>query len=165
MGDPDAPQPSPDPAKDEPDRILETGLGFWSSKTLLSAIELGLFTELAREPRDAETLRQEIGVHARGARDFFDALVALGYLERDELGRYSNTPDADRFLDQTKQTYLGGFLEMASTRLYPFWGSLTEALRTGEPQSEARAGVNNPDDDYFGRLYRIRRGCASSCVP
>jgi hypothetical protein len=38
--------------------IMQTGLGFWASKTLLSAVELGVFTELARGPLDAETLRR-----------------------------------------------------------------------------------------------------------
>jgi hypothetical protein len=39
-----------------PDRIVQLGLGFWDAKVLLSAIELGLFTELAIAPLDAETL-------------------------------------------------------------------------------------------------------------
>ena len=68
-------------------------------------------------------------IHA-GARDFFDALVALGMLERN-AGRYSNTPATDLFLDPAKPSYMGGILEMANARLYPFWGSLTEGLRTG----------------------------------
>jgi hypothetical protein len=34
-----------------PDAILQLGLAFWGSKSLLSAVELGLFTELAKGPR------------------------------------------------------------------------------------------------------------------
>ena len=52
---------APDPAP-----ILQLGLGFWASKTLLSAVELGVFTELADEPLDAETLRARLGLHPRG---------------------------------------------------------------------------------------------------
>ena len=37
---------------------------------------------------------------------------------------------------------------MANTRLYAFWGSLTEGLRTGQPQSEVKSG-----DDFFDTLY------------
>ena len=66
-----------------PERILQVGLGFWASKALLTAVELRLFTELARGPVDAETLRTRLKLHGRSARDFFDALVALGFLERD----------------------------------------------------------------------------------
>ncbi len=131
-----------------PDRILELGLGFWGSKTLLSAIELGVFTELARRPATAAELRERLGLHERSYRDFFDALVALGMLEREE-GVYRNTPATDFFLDRAKPSYMGGILEMANNRLYPFWGSLTEALRTGNPQNEAKIGGN-----FFAVLYQ-----------
>ncbi|MDE2365508.1 MAG: methyltransferase [Betaproteobacteria bacterium] len=131
-----------------PEKILQTGMAFWPSKTLLCAVELGVFTELAQGPESFEPLRERMGLHTRGARDFFDALVALGFLER-EGDRYSNTPETDFFLDRNKLSYIGGILEMANRRLYPFWGHLTEALRTGEPQNECKAG----GPDLFGNLY------------
>jgi O-methyltransferase domain/Dimerisation domain len=130
-----------------PDRIMQLGLGFWGSKTLLSAIELGLFTELAKGPLDSKVLTERIGIGSRSARDFFDALVALGMLER--TGEYySNTPETDFFLDRKKPSYIGGMLEMSNKRLYQFWGSLTEALRTGRPQNEAKIGENLFDAIY-----------------
>lgn len=55
---------------------MQVGLGFWASKTLLSAIEMEVFTELARHPEDLGTLRERLSLHERSARDFFDALVA-----------------------------------------------------------------------------------------
>jgi hypothetical protein len=107
-----------------------------------------VFTELARHPEDLETLRDRLGLHERSARDFLDALVALGFLERRD-GVYMNTPATDLFLDQRKPSYLGGILEMANSRLYGFWGGLTEALRTGKVQNEAKAG----DMPFFEALY------------
>jgi len=130
-----------------PEHILALGLGFWGSKTLLSAIELGLFTKLAGRALDAEALRTELGLHERAARDFFDALVALGMLERKE-GRYTNTQTTEIFLDRNKPSYVGGMLEMANARLYGFWGTLTEALQTGKPQSEIKTG-----GDFFAEVY------------
>jgi SAM-dependent methyltransferase len=130
-----------------PARIINLGFGFWGSKALLSAVELGLFTVLARGPRDAETLRLQVGLHPRSARDFFDALVALGLLKRTGAV-YANTPETALFLDRNKSTYVGGILEMANARLYRFWGSLTEGLRTGKAQNEAKTG-----EDFFGTLY------------
>ncbi len=124
-----------------PDHILQLGLGFWGSKTLLSALELGLFTELARGPKNGEALRTALGLHARSSRDFFDALVALGMLDR-KGDKYRNTPETDLFLDRNKPSYVGGILEMANARLYGFWGSLTEGLRTGTAQNEAKTGGN-----------------------
>ena len=132
-----------------PDRVMQLGLGFWGSKTLLSAIEIGLFTELANGPLDAGALSERLGLHSRGARDFLDALVALRMLERDGDGLYSNTPETETFLVRDRPSYVGGMLEMANARLYGFWGSLTEALRTGEPQNEAKSGGGN----LFEALY------------
>lgn len=131
-----------------PDQIMQLGLGFWGSKTLLSAVELGLFTELTNGAMPAEAIGERLNLHPRSLRDFLDALVSLRMLERDSEGLYSNTPEADMFLDRTKPSYIGGMLEMANTRLYPFWGSLTEALRTGRPQNEAKSGGN-----FFEALY------------
>jgi SAM-dependent methyltransferase len=131
-----------------PDAIMQLGFGFWGSKALLSAVELGLFSELADAgPLDSEELRERLGLHPRSARDFFDALVALGMLERED-GRYANTPETELFLDRAKPSYIGGVLEMANARLYGFWGSLTEGLRTGAPQNEAKDGEN-----FFEALY------------
>ena len=143
MTDPQAPA-----AHVTPDAIMQLGLGFWGSKTLLSAIELGVFSELATAGElDGEALRQRLGLHPRSAIDFFDALVALGMLERED-GRYANTPATELFLDRAKPSYMGGMLEMANARLYEFWGSLTEGLRTGLAQNEAKEG-----GDFFGVLY------------
>lgn len=131
-----------------PDQIMQLGLGFWASKTLLSAVELGLFTELAKGAMSAEVIGERLKLHPRALRDFLDALVSLRMLERDSEGLYSNTPATDTFLDRNKPSYMGGMLEMASARLYSFWGSLTEALRTGRPQNEAKTGGN-----FFEALY------------
>ena len=131
-----------------PESILQIGFGFWASKTLLSAVELGLFTELAKGPLDLEAVRTRLGLHPRGARDFLDALVSLRLLQRTD-GVYSNSPAADLYLDRAKPSYVGGLLEMANKRLYPFWAHLTEALETGEVQNEAKGGGPDP----FAAIY------------
>jgi hypothetical protein len=91
-----------------PDNIVQLGLGFWGSKTLLSAIELGLFSELAKQPLDANTICDRLKLHPRSVRDFLDALVALRMLERDANGKYRNTPETDLFLDRAKPSYAAG---------------------------------------------------------
>ena len=131
-----------------PDGILQLGFGFWASKALLAAVELGVFSILAGGPRSADGLIAELGLQRRGSIDWLDALVALGMLDRTDTG-YANTPATDLFLDRAKPSYVGGILEMSNARLYPFWDSLTEALRTGDPQNEAAHG-----EDFFAALYR-----------
>lgn len=140
----------------QPDHILQTGLAFWPSKTLLSAVEMELFTELAKHPEDLATLQGRLGLHPRAARDFLDALVALKFLER-RNGVYYNTPATDLFLDKRKPSYIGGILEMANHRLYPFWGSLTEALKTGLPQNEAKTGDPDPFTELYADPARLRQ--------
>jgi hypothetical protein len=138
-----------------PERILQTGLGFWASRALLSAVELDLFTRLAQEPSTAEELRVRLGLHPRAALDFFDALVALGFLQR-EGGIYSNSPDTNLFLDRRKPSYVGGILEMASQRLFGFWNHLTEGLRTGELQNEGKGGGPSPFAAMYADPGRLR---------
>jgi hypothetical protein len=131
-----------------PESILQVGLGFWPSKVLLSAVEMELFTHLAQGPQSLNTVQGRMGLHPRAARDFLDALVALGFLER-AGGEYSNTPATDLFLDKHKPSYIGGMLEMANQRLYGHWNHLTEAVRTGLPQNEVRSGGAS----IFAALY------------
>lgn len=138
-----------------PEYIMQVGLGFWASKTLLSAVEMGVFTELAKRPEDLPTLQGRLGLHPRSASDFFDALVALGFLRRTN-GMYANTPLADFYLDGHKPTYVGGLLEMANQRLYQHWSHLTEALRTGKQQNEARDGQGSPFEALYADPARLK---------
>ena len=135
-----------------PERIMQLGLAFWGAKTLLSAVELNLFSALGDQSMSADQLRSKLQLHPRSALDFLDALVALGMLQRSDRGEYANTPETALFLDRSKPTYVGGLLEMANARLYGFWNSLTEALRTGQPQNESKRG-GNP----FDAIYRDPR--------
>ena len=143
-----------------PERILQTGLGFWASKTLLSAIEMSLFTELSHGAEPFEALSGRLGLHPRSARDFLDALVALGFLNRSG-NHYANTPETDLFLDRMKPSYVGGILEMANHRLYPFWGHLTEALRTGVPQNEVKTGGPGVFETLYADPARLKQFLAA----
>jgi hypothetical protein len=92
-----------------PEKLLETAVAFGPAKALLTAIELGIFTELAQGPLDLQALTERLGLHPRGARDYFDLLVSLHFLERQD-GTYTNAPEADLFLDRKKPSYFGGYL-------------------------------------------------------
>lgn len=116
--------------------ILRLRMAYGASKALLSAVELGVFTTLAEGPSDCADLSARLGLHPRGARDFFDTLVALHLLRRAQ-GRYSNTPEADAFLNQERPEYLGEMMDLTNTHLYPHWSALTTALRTGQQQGHS----------------------------
>jgi predicted O-methyltransferase YrrM len=139
--------PEPDPS-----HIVQIGMGFFASKTLLSAVELGLFTKLAQRPMTALEVASSLGLHPRAVPDFPDALVALKLLQRTgegSEGLYSNTPESAAFLDRNSPDYIGGILEMANARLYRFWADLTEALKTGAPQNE----IKRSGKPMFAKLY------------
>lgn len=141
----------------DPGPILQTGLAFWASKTLLSAVEMEVFTELARHPAsDLRALQGRLGLHTRSSRDFLDTLVALGFLQRDGTGLYSNTPATDLYLDKRKPSYVGGILEMCNHRLFRFWADLTEALRTGHPQNELKHGATGMFETLYADPARLR---------
>ena len=143
-----------------PEKILQTGMAFWASKTLLSAVEMGVFTELARGPETFDALSGRLGLHPRSARDFLDALVALGFLRRTDA-TYANTPETDLFLDKGKPSYVGGILEMANHRLFGHWFHLTEALRTGLPQNEAKGSGEGVFESLYADPARLREFLAA----
>lgn len=131
---------------------MQVGMGFWASKTVLSAVELELFTHLGDESMTGEEIGRRLSLHPRAIFDFLDTLVALQFLERDGDGRdglYRNTAETAAFLDKRSPTYIGGILEMSNARLYRFWGDLTEALQTGKPQNE----IKHTGKPMFEELY------------
>ncbi len=154
-----------------PDKIMQLGFGFWGSKVLLTAVELGLFSVLADGPTTAEDLRKKLGLHPRSARDFFDALVALGMLDR-QGDRYANAPETDFFLDRKKPSYIGGILEMSSVRLYQYWGRLTDSLKSGKSQNETTSGdpfdvlYNSPEalKQFLSATTGISMGAGTACA-
>ena len=147
-------------AEVDPTRILYIGMGFWPSKTLLSAVELDLFSHLGGGSMTGEELGARVGLHPRAVHDFLDALVALRILERDgegAAGRYRNGAEAAAFLDDKSPAYIGGFLKMVNARLYRFWGDLTEALQTGAPQNEVKHGGKHMFEELYSDPARLEQ--------
>jgi hypothetical protein len=144
----------------DPSPILQTAFAFWSSKVLLTAVEFGLYTKLADRRMTGEELGAELGLHARGIADFFDALVAMQFLGREGDGpsaKYFNTPTTSLYLDQNSPRYVGGILVMLNARLFKFWHDLPEALRTGKPQNEAKHGRKGMFEELYEELPRLEQ--------
>lgn len=64
----------------DPSHIMQIGMGFFASKTVLSAVELELFTRLGGEAKSGALMGESLGVLPLGIEDFLDALVALKFL-------------------------------------------------------------------------------------
>ena len=143
-----------------PSAILQTAFGFWGSKVLLTAVEVGLFTTLGSRHLTGEELGRALRFHPRANPDFFDALVAMKFLDRDGDGlqsKYFNTPEGVLFLDATSPRYIGGILVMLNARLFKFWNDLPEALRTGRPQNEIKHGQKGMFEELYSNLPRLEQ--------
>ncbi len=136
----------------DPSAILAIASGYGVSKALLTAVGLGLHTRLAAGPMTCDAIAASFGLQTRPARDFLDLLVSVEMLARDGDGPealYGNTPATARFLDRSQPEYIGGLAEIWELRDYRFWADLSEALRTGLPQNEAKhAGA-----PFFQAMY------------
>jgi hypothetical protein len=144
----------------DPGPILQTAFAFWSSKVLLTAIEFGLFTKLGNRRLTGAELGRELSLHPRVIADFFDALVAMKFLDREGLGpdaKYFNTPAGTLYLDQNSPRYVGGILEMLNARLFKFWNDLPEALRTGKPQNETKHGGKGIFEALYSELPKLEQ--------
>lgn len=142
----------------DPGHIMQTATAFWASKVLLTAVELDLFTTLGHGKMTAPQLGQTLGLHPRGTFDFFDALVALKFLDRDgdgPDGKYKNTPQTAAFLNKKSRTYIGGMPEMLNARLFGFWNGLGTALKTGQPQNEVKHGGKPMFEELYSNQDRL----------
>jgi predicted O-methyltransferase YrrM len=144
----------------DPGPVLQTAFAFWSSKVLLTAVEMEVFTRLGSRHLTGAQLCAQVGIHPRGIADFFDALVAMGFLDREGVGPealYRNTPAGLLYLDKTSPRYIGGILEMLNARLFRFWHDLPEALRTGKPQNEVKHSGKPMFEELYADLPRLEQ--------
>ena len=144
----------------DPSLILQAAFAFWTSKVLLTAVEFDVFTKLGDRHITGPELGAELGLHSRGIRDFFDALVAMRFLDREADGpsaKYFNTPMGSLYLDRSSSRYIGGILVMLNDRLFKFWHDLPEALRTGLPQNETKHGQKGVFEELYAELPRLEQ--------
>jgi O-methyltransferase domain/Dimerisation domain len=148
----------------DPGPILQTAFAFWSSKVLLTAVEFGVFTKLGKRRLTGAELGADLGLHPRGISDFFDALVAMKFLDREGDGpcaKYFNTPVGALYLDRSSPRYVGGILVMLNERLFKFWHDLPEALRSGKPQNEIKHGQRGMFEELYDELPRLEQFMAA----
>ena len=144
----------------DPSPILQTAFAFWSSKVLLTAVDLGVFTALGNRRLTGSELGDELHLHRRGISDFFDALVAMRFLDREgdgPSGKYFNTPAGALYLDRNSPRYVGGWLVMLNERLFKFWHDLPEGLRTGKAQNETKNGQKGIFEELYAEPAKLEQ--------
>ncbi|HET7290276.1 MAG TPA: methyltransferase, partial [Thermodesulfobacteriota bacterium] len=144
----------------DPFSIMKTAFGFWESKVLLTAVEMDLFTLLGPCSMTAEQIERKLSLHPRGTYDFLDALVSMGFLDREgdgPGGLYKNTETTRYFLDKNGDSYVGGILEMLNARLFKYWDDLGDALKTGQPQNEIKHSQKPMFEELYADIPRLEQ--------
>ncbi len=114
-----------------PDSIFQVASGFMASKHLYVANEVGLFEQLAEGAITLDELSKRTGVPRRTIRILVDAMVALGFVDR-QGDRYQNGPVAATYLSGRTPADLRPFLRFWNRISYPSWLHLEESIRTGQ---------------------------------
>ncbi|PWU80097.1 MAG: hypothetical protein DLM72_13860 [Candidatus Nitrosopolaris wilkensis] len=128
-----------------PSPIMQMATGFWVSKTLMTAVKLGVFTKISAYQKNnngkSMTLREFQNIirieESRPAEAFTTALVSLGLLKVIKNNNwekaFANSEVSSTFLDKSNSTYIGDVISMFDERLYKRWDKLSEALKTNKP--------------------------------
>jgi 2-polyprenyl-3-methyl-5-hydroxy-6-metoxy-1,4-benzoquinol methylase len=154
---------NPDVNQPTPQNIMQIGTSFWTSKVLLTAVKFELFTLLAaNKSMSGSEIKKALSFNCsdRHTYDFLDVLTGINLLQRQGIldnARYSNSLDADIFLDKKKPSYIGGILEMANDRLFRFWADLDEALLSGKPQNELKHGGASMFEALYADPTRLKQ--------
>lgn len=118
-------------------RIWNALRGLYLTNMLKAAVKLDLFNLLEKKPLTGEEIKTHLKLNGRGLYDFLDTLVGMELLDRHGRGKdayYSNTSEVSLFLVKDSPQYFGGWFAHKMPELEHIWGSLVEALKTGNPQ-------------------------------
>ena len=114
-----------------PGLIFNTLNAHQQSAALRGAIELDLFTAIAKGHRTASSLAQQCQADARAMRILCDYLVVHGFLAK-TIDEYHLTPTAAVFLDRDSPKYIGSIARFVnSPHLLDGFRDIAEIVRRG----------------------------------
>jgi acetylserotonin N-methyltransferase len=135
----------PDPAP-----VLDLIDAFRRSKTMFTAVSMGIFDRLQDGPADAGTLAARLGANGDAMERLLDGCAALGLLAKNG-GIYSNLPVADTYLCAGSAHTLRGYIRYSDDALYSLWGHLSDAVREGTHRWTQTFGLEAPLFSHFFR--------------
>src|SRR6266446_1611061 len=141
-------------------RLQKIAQAYWESAALMAAVELEVFTAIARGHDTIAPLAQATGISERNAERLLTALNAMTLLTYDG-GRFANAADVQRFLVKDGERYAGPWILFTKPR-WNAYGELSQRLRS---QTENRLGAYESftvDDArrYHAATYSIGMGAA-----
>jgi acetylserotonin N-methyltransferase len=126
----------------DPAPILELIEAFRRSKTMFTAVKLGIFD--GERPQGAAMDR------------LLDACAGLGLLER-RGDEYVNTPLADEYLTRSSPRTLSGYIRYSNDALYRLWEHLDDAVIEGTNRWEQTFGTEGGLFTHFFRTPEAQR--------
>jgi len=127
-----------------PSALRDLAMGFQQSRVLLTATELRLFSLIGDGGLTSAELAGRGATDPRATDRLLNALCAMRLLVKRD-GRFWNTPESRRYLDDGSPEYAAGLGHTAS--MWHTWSGLTEAVRDGRPA--LRAAINDRGDAWL----------------
>jgi SAM-dependent methyltransferase len=121
------------------EELMSVSRGYWQARSVLTAVELGVFEALGGRRLGAEVLARRVDAQPRALGLLLDALVGLGVL-RKHATSYSIVPPLRPLLTEGPDSALGMLRHHAA--LWRTWSGLTDSVRKGK---------NQPSDSSFRR--------------
>jgi acetylserotonin O-methyltransferase len=136
--------------------VLDLIEAFRRSKTMFTAVSMGVFDRLQKAPSDAAGIAHAIGANADAVERLLDACAALGLLTKHE-GKYHNTAATETYLCSSSPHTLSGYIRYSDEALYAMWGNLADAIREGTPRWGQTFGLDGPIFSAFFRSDEAMR--------
>ena len=135
------------------EHILNLALGYQVSQVLFAAINLNIFTTIAKGITEIAELSKAVESDEQSLARLLNSLVSLKLLEKTD-GRYSNTEGASRYLVKGRNNYLGNAIHHSSN-LWGFWEGLDEQVKSGggkEPDEDTIKNYSHRLQDYLAAM-------------
>lgn len=118
-----------DSQPNERKRLVDLLWGFAECRVLITAVELEVFTHLAKGHNTAQAIARQSASSERGVRILLNALVSMRFLSKSR-NVYSLEPVSESCLVRGRKGYMGANV-LHTLHLWERWGTLTDAVRRG----------------------------------
>lgn len=136
-----------------PGELLSTSSAYWRGCTLQASVRLRIYSKLAAGPLTGPELATEIGSEVRATLLLLDALSAMGLLKK-KADTYENTQEAQNFLVESSQNYMGHII-LHHHHLLDGWAQLGYAVQTGEPVTRRSYGQEIERESFLMGMFNL----------
>jgi len=140
----------------DPHPVLDLIEAFRRSKTMFTAVSMGIFDLIQGAPTSAPEIAARLGAHPDAMARLLDGCAALGLLEKHQ-SVYRNAPIAEIYLCANSPHTMRGYVRYSDAALYPMWGNLENAVREGSHRWTQTFGLDGPIFSAFFRTDEAMR--------